>query len=47
MYMITKTVDISSIFINIDTEITFSIANGNGRAVTYMKGTYIKAYKLN
>lgn len=47
MYMVTKTVDISSILINIDTETTFSIANGNGQAVTYMKGTYIKAYKLN
>ena len=47
MYMVTKAVDISSMLINIDTETTFSIANGNGQAVTYMKGTYIKAYKLN
>lgn len=46
-YMVTTSVGISSILINIDTETTFSIANGNGRAVTYMKGTYIKAYKLN
>lgn len=46
-YMVTTSVGISSILINIDTETTFSIANRNGRAVTYMKGTYIKAYKLN
>ena len=46
-YMVTTSVGISSILINIDTETTFSIANGNGRVVTYMKGTYIKAYKLN
>ena len=46
-YMIIASVENSSMLINIDTETTFSIANGNGQAVTYMKGTYIKAYKLN
>lgn len=47
MYMIIRSYENSSMLINIDTETTFSIANGNGQAVTYMKGTYIKAYKLN